>query len=230
MHFLDLMMVSHIYMILIWYDTDIFSGALTASNRGCDLMDRRTPLFSVILLLFSLFSLSAISAASAQEWYENALFPQDGLKEAPFWGDWFFDGDRWLREAIPPDGKEAARSLVDVYGNWYSLDPSAVEIISPSDPPQWYPRDDTPESRGLPPKGKDEVLSEQGSRTFRMGEWENVFGVWYKRVIPPDFCRQGFPILLTAKAAVLSWSSTPGPFPDRWRGSPGFPGFHQAGV
>ncbi len=82
MHFLDLMMVSHIYMILIWYDTDIFSGALTASNRGCDLMDRRTPLFSVILLLFSLFSLSAISAASAQEWYENALFPQDEIGRA----------------------------------------------------------------------------------------------------------------------------------------------------
>jgi hypothetical protein len=49
-------------------------------------MDRRTPLFSVILLLFSLFSLSAISAASAQEWYENALFPQDGLKKLPSGG------------------------------------------------------------------------------------------------------------------------------------------------
>ena len=225
MHFLDLMMVSHIYMILIWYDTDIFSGALTAANRGCDLMDRRTPLFSVILLLFSLFSLSAISAASAQEWYENALFPQDGLKEAPFWGDWFFDGDRWLREAIPPDGKEAARSLVDVYGNWYSLDPSAVEIISPSDPPQWYPRDDTPESRGLPPKGKDEVLSEQGSRTFRMGEWENVFGVWYKRVIPPGLLPAGVSHLVDSEGRCFVLVVYPGAVPRPVERFPWFPGF-----
>ena len=228
MHFLDLTVAFHIYMILIWYDynTDKSSGALTAPNKGCALMDRRTPLFTVILLLFSLFSLSAISAATAQEWYEQALSPQEGLKEeGPCWGDWFFDGDRWLREATPPDGEEYARFLVDVYGNWFSLDPSGAEIISPSDPPQWYPWDDTPESMGLPPKGKDEILSEQGSRTFRMGEWENVFGVWYKRVSPPGLLPAGVSHLVDSEGRCYVLVVYPGASPRPVERFPWFPGF-----
>lgn len=138
--------------------------------------------FSVVLLLS--FILATQVALFAQQWFDQPLFPEEASEKGPCWGAWFFDGSRWFREAVAPDKDGAIRYFADVFGHWYSLEPSSG-VPAPADPPRWYPWEDTPERRGLPPKGRDEVLSGEERTSFRMGEWENYFGGWFRRISPP---------------------------------------------
>jgi len=173
------------------------------------------------------FTLFAQGVLGGQEWFERPLLPGEDLGGGPRWGGWFFDGEeRWLREAVAPGEGGAARFFADVYGDWYSLDLDSPGVIQPADPPEWYPWEDTPERRGLPAKGKEEVLSGEPRRSFRMGEWENYFGAWFRRIEPPGLPPLGVVHLIDSLGGCFVLVVYPGASPrpvERFGWFTGFP-------
>ena len=187
-------------------------------------MKGKTTLFVVLSILFILFAQGALCD---QEWYERPLTPVEGPDEGPRWAGWFYDGEgRWLREAAAPGEGGGARFFADVYGDWYSLGLGSPGVIQPVDPPEWYPWDDTPEKRGLPPKGKDEVLYGEPRYSFRMGEWENYFGAWFRRIDPPGLPPLGVVHLIDSVGGCFVLVVYPGASPrpvERFGWFTGFP-------
>lgn len=190
---------------------------------------------SLLLLLWSslLFSATAAMSEAAPGWLEGGIFPEtetpETTAEAPSWGAWFLNDDAWLREAVNPVLDPAQRYFSDVNGNWYVFDGSAGDLPVPGVPPQWYPWEDTPEKRGLAPKGNDENIEIDKNRSFSWGEWEEHFGVWFRRITPPGQPLMGQPTLWMKMVHATSLWYIREPHQGSWKGSHGSPGSHPGG-
>ncbi len=187
---------------------------------------------SLLLLLWSslLFSATAAMSEAAPGWLEGGIFPEtetpETTAEAPSWGAWFLNDDAWLREAVNPVLDPAQRYFSDVNGNWSVFDGSAGDLPVPGVPPQWYPWEDTPEKRGLAPKGNDENIEIDNNRSFSWGEWEEHFGVWFRRITPPGPPLMGATHLVDENGSCYILVVYPGAAPrivERFSWFPGFP-------
>jgi len=186
---------------------------------------KRTPvLVSVFLVLLFL----PAGVAFPAEWSSLSI-PPDIVNRAQngkhHWGGWFLSDGIWIREAVAPDEEAGKRFFADVNGNWFTLEEVSYSSPVPSDPPEWYPWHDSPEQRGLPPKGKDEILSQGWSRSFTMGEWENVFGGWFRRIRPPGHDLVGASHLIDSRGLCYVLVVFPGAMPRAVELFPWFPGF-----
>lgn len=185
-----------------------------------------------LLLLWSFILLSAAAALSeaAPGWLESGIFPEtetpETEAEGPSWGSWFMPGDVWIREAVNPDSVSAGKFFMDVNGNWFDFDAVKGDIPVPGEPPEWYPWEDTPEKRGLAPKGNDENLVKDKNRSFSWGEWEDHFGLWFRRITPPGQPLVGATHLVDENGSCFILVVYPGATPrsaERFSWFPGFP-------
>lgn len=184
----------------------------------------------MLLWSFLLFFAAAVMIEAAPGWLEGGIFPEteslETAAEAPSWGAWFLNDDAWLREAVNPVSDPSQRYFADANGSWFVFDETKGDVPVSCDPPEWYPWEDTPEKRGLDPKGKDETLGGKYSRSFSWGEWENHFGGMFRRVSPPGKPLMGATHLVDENGSCYILVIYPGAIPrgvDRFSWFPGFP-------
>lgn len=186
--------------------------------------------FPVLFLTFLLISAISCRGEAAPGWLDSGVFPENesipAPNDAPFWGAWYSIDGTWLREAADPSGPAGKRFFADVNGGWFVFEESAGDVPVSCDPPEWYPWQDTPEKRGLLPKGKDESLEIKQNRTFSWGDWENHFGGWFRRINPPGPPLLGAAHLVDENGGCFVLVVYPGATPrtvERFSWFPGFP-------
>lgn len=187
---------------------------------------------SLMILLWSalLLTVATCRSEAVPGWLEGGIFPDEEIPassvEAPSWGAWFMSEGVWVREAENPDSDKGQRYFVNINGGWIVFDGSEGDVALPCDPPEWYPWQDTPEKRGLAPKGKDENLEIDRNSSFSWGEWEDHFGGWFRRITPPGKPLMGATHLVDGNGSCYILVVYPGATPrsvERFSWFPGFP-------